>query len=61
MSSGQVLLRDYSFDEALLIVKEMTDLLCLELFDKQLITEVFPFSSVPPYMMMEKTYKAVHS
>lgn len=39
VSSGQVLLRDYSFDEALLIVKEMTDLLCLDLFDKQLITE----------------------
>ena len=39
VSSGQVLLRDYSFEEALIIVKEMTDLVCLELFDKQLITE----------------------
>lgn len=39
ISSGQVLLRDYSYDEALLIVKEMTDLLCLDMFDKQLITE----------------------
>ena len=39
ISSGQVLLRDYSFDEALLIVKEMTDLLCLDLFDKQVVTE----------------------
>ena len=34
-----MLLRDYSFEEALIIVKEMTDLVCLELFDKQLITE----------------------
>ena len=39
ISSGQVLLRDYAFGEALLIVKEMADLICLELFDKQLITE----------------------
>lgn len=38
ITSGQVLLRDYSFAEGRLIVKEMTDLLCLELVDKKLLT-----------------------
>lgn len=38
LSSGQVLPRDYSFDEGLLIVKEMVDLLCLDLVDKGLVT-----------------------
>lgn len=36
LSSGQVLSRDYYFDEALVIVKEMTDVLCLELASKKL-------------------------
>ena len=39
ISSGQVLMRDYKFDEARLIVKEMTELLCLDLVDKGLITD----------------------
>lgn len=39
ISSGQVLMRDYFFDEGLLIVKEMMDLLCLELTSKNLITD----------------------
>lgn len=38
LSSGQVLPRDYSFEETRLIIKEMTDLLCLDLVDKGLIT-----------------------
>lgn len=38
LSSGQVLFRDYSFEEGLLITKEMTDLLCLDLVDKGLVT-----------------------
>ena len=38
LSSGQVLMRDYSYDEALLIIKEMVELLCLELVDRHLIT-----------------------
>lgn len=38
LSSGQTLLRDYAFDEGRIIVKEMTDLLCLDLTDKNLIT-----------------------
>lgn len=39
ISSGQVLFRDYNFEEGLLIVREMTDLLCLDLVDKGLVTD----------------------
>ncbi len=39
LTSGQVLMRDYTFTEAELIVKEMTDQMCLELVDKSLVTE----------------------
>lgn len=38
LSSGQVLSRDYGFEEGKLIVKEMADLLCLELVEKGLVT-----------------------
>lgn len=38
LSSGQVLFRDYKFDEGKLIVKEMVDLLCLDMTDKGLVT-----------------------
>lgn len=39
LSSGQVLMRDYSFEEARLILKEMLDLMCLDLVSKRLITD----------------------
>lgn len=39
IGSGQVLPCDYSYDKGLLIVKEMMDLLCLELVEKNLITK----------------------
>ncbi|MCR5836640.1 MAG: DNA repair protein [Lachnospiraceae bacterium] len=39
LSSGQVLMRDYKFEEASIILKEMVDLLCLDLVDKHLITD----------------------
>ncbi len=39
LTSGQVLMRDYTYEEGRLIVKEMADLLCLELVDKGLVTE----------------------
>lgn len=39
LSSGQVLSRDYSYEEGKLIVREMADLLALELVDKGLITD----------------------
>ncbi|MBQ3921737.1 MAG: DNA methylase [Spirochaetales bacterium] len=38
ISSGQVLMRDYTFDEAMIIIREMTDMLCLDLVDKDLVT-----------------------
>lgn len=38
LSSGQVLMRDYTFEEGRLIVREMTDLLCLDMADKGLVT-----------------------
>jgi len=39
LSSGQVLMRDYSFEEGRLIVREMMDLLCLDLVEKGLVTD----------------------
>lgn len=39
MGSGQVLPRDYSFEEGVLIVREMADLLTLDLVDKNLVTD----------------------
>ena len=39
ISSGQVLPRDYRFDEARLVTKEMADLLCLDLVGKGLAAD----------------------
>lgn len=39
LSSGQVLIRDYSFCEARLILKEMLDLLCLDMVSKKLVCD----------------------
>lgn len=39
LSSGQVLQSPYSFDKAKLIVREMADLLVLDLVDKDLLTD----------------------
>ena len=39
LTSGQVLSRDYDHEEGRLIVKEMMDLLCLDLVDKGLVTD----------------------
>lgn len=39
LSSGQVLMTDYSFSDGELIVKEMTDLLCLDLVKHNLVTK----------------------
>lgn len=38
LTSGQVLMRDYSFEEGKLIIREMMDLMCLDLVDKELVT-----------------------
>lgn len=37
LTGGQVLMRDYTTDEAELIVKEMTDALCLDMTEKRLV------------------------
>jgi len=39
LSSGQVLARDYSYEECILIIKEMIDELCLNMMDHGLVTE----------------------
>lgn len=39
ITSGQVLSRDYGFEECRLIIKEMTDELCLEMVDKGTMTD----------------------
>ncbi|MBQ4650151.1 MAG: Y-family DNA polymerase [Firmicutes bacterium] len=39
IGSGQVLMEDYPYEKALLVVKEMTDLLCLDLVEKHLLTD----------------------
>ena len=39
ITSGQVLMRDYDFAEGLLIIKEMADLLCLDLAAKEMVTK----------------------
>ena len=37
LTSGQVLMRDYDFEEGRLIIREMVDSLCLDLVDKKLV------------------------
>ncbi|MCR4907255.1 MAG: DNA repair protein [Lachnospiraceae bacterium] len=44
LSSGQMLMRDYGFEEAKLVIKEMTDLLCLDLIDMELVTQSITMS-----------------
>ena len=41
LSSGQVLPRDYEREECKLIIKEMMDLLCLDMVDKGLVAKSF--------------------
>lgn len=38
LTSGQVLMRDYTFDEAKLVLREMLDGMCLDMVDKELET-----------------------
>lgn len=39
LSSGQVLAEDYPYDKARLVIREMTDALCLDLVSKGLLTD----------------------
>lgn len=49
LSSSQVLFRDYTFDECKLIVKEMTDALCLDMIDRGVVAQSFSLSIVYSY------------
>ncbi len=40
-ASGQVLMRDYAFDEARLIVREMTDALCLDMVEQNALSRSY--------------------
>ncbi len=44
LSNGQVLMRDYTFDEGRTIIREMTDQLCLDLVSKGLVTDSITIS-----------------
>ena len=39
LSSGQVLMRDYTADEAELVVREMMDAMCLDMMEKEVVTD----------------------
>ena len=39
LNSGQVLMRDYAYDEGEIIVREMIEQMCLEMFSKELVTQ----------------------
>ncbi len=41
LTQGQVLMRDYDFDEGLVIAKEMMDVMCLDMVDKGLVSKSF--------------------
>lgn len=43
LSQGQVLLRDYAFEEAQIVIKEMTDQLCLQMADRRVVTDTVSF------------------
>lgn len=48
LSSGQVLMRDYKYEEGLLIAKEMMDQLCLDMAAKTLLQTPLAFISAIP-------------
>ena len=55
LSSGQVLPRDYHFDEARIVAKEMADSLCLELVDKGLVTDSVTLHAGYSYRLEKKS------
>jgi len=54
LSSGQVLPRDYDYEECKLIVKEMMDLLCLEMVEKGLESKSFSLMVVYSNLIPEE-------
>lgn len=57
ISSGQVLMEPYSFDQAKLIVKEMTELLVLDLVRKDLVTQKMELTIGYDRTSLEYKYK----
>lgn len=45
LSSGQVLMRDYNTEEALIIIKEMADSMCLDLASKEMLAKSFTIAA----------------
>lgn len=45
LSSGQVLMRDYDTEEALIIIKEMADSMCLDLASKKMLAKSFTIAA----------------
>ncbi len=67
LSQGQVLMRDYEFAEGLIIVKEMMEIMCLELMTKKLLTSSVTFHigysnslNMPPAHGSFSLYKATN-
>lgn len=54
LSSSQVLFRDYTFEECKLIVKEMTDALCLDMVDQGVVTKSLSLMVGYSYEIEEK-------
>jgi DNA polymerase V len=44
ISNGQILFEDYSFDDALIVLREMVEMLTLELVEKHLVTDSISLS-----------------
>ena len=54
LSNGQVLPRPYEFDEALNVFREMVDVLCADMFRKQLLSSSFTWWVSYDYKSLEK-------
>ncbi len=59
ISSGQVLQEAYKYDKALLVLKEMTDLLTLDLVDKSLVTDQIVLTVCYDTENMKKGYSDI--
>ena len=63
VSNGQVLPRDYSFDEAIIAVKEMADMLALEMVRRKVVTEsvgLYVCYSMRPNFILPPANGTVH-
>ena len=53
LSNGQVLARPYAFDETRIVLSEMVDVLCMDLFTKNLVSPVFTWWVSYDYKSLE--------